>query len=301
MSLSTTETTIEEIQVMIHELARGNFSYRLNKTSGKFAEIGIMLNLLADELSTFFVHPNSFGEKDLPDPSVFVLDKHFKICGFNQRFSSMVGQSKAVLLGTSIRDYISDSSFENFRKQLSQYSENQALGSFRLLLTFGDKSLYHGESWGYCHKLSGSNDPYYFIRITKLIEKEEPHRLLPTPSRQNTAPSILQLRSDIEKIREVHQYILSHLHEPLPSLSIISRRFLVNEYKLKKGFKELYHTTIFRLHLEKRLAQALVMIKNTPTSLKVIAYSLGFKSLPHFSKVFKKKYGHPPSYFRKFR
>src|SRR5699024_516567 len=110
------------------------------------------------------------------------------------------------------------------------------------------------ESWGYCHVLSSSKDRYYFIRgtqlfVTDLATEHGPPPALPLKS----GTSVLQLRSDIEKIRKVHQYILDHLHEPLPSLGTLARRFLVNEYKLKKGFKALYHTTIFKFHLAKRL------------------------------------------------
>jgi len=294
MKPSPSHPSFKAIRTMIHELVRGNFSYRLTEFPGELSEIGLMLNLLADELSTFFVHPNSFGEKDLPDPFVFVLDRDYKICGVNHRFSSLVGQSKEVLIGSPLEDYISAASFEKFHQQLSEVSGNQALAPVRFLLSF--ESHYRGESWGYCHIVSGTKDTYYIIRGTKLISKPPEASLRPNSPPQ--FPATLQLRSDIEKIRAVHRYVLSHLDEPLLSLPLLSRCFLINEYKLKNGFKALFHTTIFKLHREKRLAQALVMIKSTPTSIMVIAHSFGFKSLPHFAKAFKKKYGRSPRYYR---
>ena len=57
----------------------------------------------------------------------------------------------------------------------------------------------------------------------------------------------------------------------------------------------------FKFHLNKRLEQSLVLIKNTPMSLKTIASSLAFKSFPHFSRAFKLKYGISPNKFRKGR
>ena len=113
--------------------------------------------------------------------------------------------------------------------------------------------------------------------------------------------NVLQLQADIQKIRDVHQYILNHLHESLPSIIQLSRQFNLNENKLKKGFKQLYQTTIFKFHLNKRLEQSLVLIKNTPMSLKTIASSLAFKSFPHFSRAFKLKYGISPNKFRNGR
>lgn len=301
MNPSDQEVLIEAIQKMIHELAKGNFSHRLPQSSnGVLADIASTLNLLAEELGGFFVHPNLFGEKDLIDPFIVVLDARFTICGVNQRFSRLLKRSGTALIGQHIHDFLTPHSFKNLHQQL-QFSENDGeVSLIKLLLTFTiTTSLI--DSWGYCHVLSGPKETYYFIRGLKLMDKppQPDNWPLPVVPIQSRNLSILQLRSDIEKIRAVHQYVLVNLDQPLPSLSAIARRFLVNEYKLKKGFKALYQTTIFKFHLDSRLAQAIVMIKNTPTSLKVIAHSLGFKSFPHFSKVFKDKYGHPPSYYRR--
>lgn len=294
MNPSGKKVLIEAIQKMIHELAKGNFSHRLPQSpNGELADIAFMLNLLAEELSGFFVHPNLFGEKDLIDPFIVVLDTRFTICGVNQVFSRLLKRSRTALMGQYIHDFLAPHSFKNLHKQLHQFSESERpVPLIKLLLTF-TVTTSRIESWGYCHVLSGPKETYYFIRGSKLMDKPPQSENWPLPAVpiQSRNLSILQLRSDIEKIRAVHQYVLAHLHEPLPSLSVIARRFLVNEYKLKKGFKALYQTTIFKFHLDKRLVQAIVMIKNTPTSLKVIAHSLGFKSFPHFSKVFKDKMG----------
>lgn len=293
----------EEIQKMIYELAKGNFSYRISLSMDRDGtDIAIPLNLLAEELSRFFIHPGLFGEKDLENPFVFVVDTRYVLCGVNPLFSHLLGRSESELIGQSLEAFLVPSSFKKLQKQLDRFaSQETSSSSVKLLLSFRPTPSHYVDGWGYCHVLTGPTERYYFIRGLQLIGRtaaSENHSL-PTSSFNFDNPSFLQFRSDIEKIRAVHSYVMAHLHESLPSLPALSRLFLLNECKLKRGFKELYQVTIFKLHLEKRLEQALVMIQHTPSSLKVIAKSLGFKSSPHFSKVFKDKYGQSPSYFRK--
>lgn len=298
------EERLEKLRKMIYELARGNFAFRieLSDKQDDIEAFSLMLNLLAEELSDFFVHPGSFGEKDLAEPYAFLLDSDFNIYATNSLFNKLLEYPHEKIINQPIHKFTDSFSFENLRKQIKNAQKNINPGFVvKLLLTFLPLDSYPIDCWGYCHILTSSDKTYYFIRGLKIIKQISIQEEL---SGSNKLPSyrtdtILQFQADIQKIRAVHQFILEHLHEPLPSISSLSRLFHLNEYKLKKGFKELYQITIFKFHLEKRLGQAMVMIKNTPTSLKIIAYSLGFRSFPHFSKVFKNKYGYPPSYYRK--
>lgn len=295
-------SAIEEIQKMIHELAKGNFSFRTRLAPNDEMEaVGLLLNLLAEELSFLFTPSCLFSKKDSPSSFVFVLDNNYMICGINQVFTGLVEQSKESVLGLPIQDFISASSFRQLQHQLLTCSTKSILPLNNIFLTFVTSSSHRINCQGACHVISGSSGIYYLIRGSKLMKNSliKKEGITASPPKVAKFKPSLQLRSDLEKIRGVHEFILDHLHEPLPSLPSISRLFLLNEYKLKRGFKEVYQTTVFKLHLNKRLAQALVLVENTPTSLKMVAYSLGFKSFSHFSKVFKEKYGQPPSYFRK--
>lgn len=293
----------EEIQKMIRELAKGNFSYRITEFSeDELGDIAVMINLLAEELSVFFIQPGLFGEKRLSEQFILVMDEHYSIHSINYTFSHFMERSPQLLIGQSIKGFIVPNSFKKLQKQLDDLTQAaEPKPMVKLLLTFVQLSSHQIDTWVNCQVLYGNKHTYYIVRGLKLMDRitgSENH-VFPSGTFKSRNASILQLRTDIEKIRAVHHYVSSHLHETLPSIAALSRLFLVNEYKLKRGFRELYQTSIFKLHLEMRLAQSIVMIKNTPISLKVIAYSLGFTSFPHFSKVFKEKYGHPPSYYRK--
>jgi len=104
--------------------------------------------------------------------------------------------------------------------------------------------------------------------------------------------------SDIEKIREVREYILTHIQDP-GSLSDLAHRAGINNFKLKDVFKKIYGNTVFGFLMEERLHRAKNWLIETPLAIKTISSKAGFKSVQHFSAAFRKKYGFPPSQLRR--
>jgi len=66
----------------------------------------------------------------------------------------------------------------------------------------------------------------------------------------------------------------------------------------KRGFTEFYGTTPGKWLAEKRLERAKTLVETTQKTIGEIAFENGFSNLSHFSRVFKKKYGIPPSHYR---
>jgi AraC-like DNA-binding protein len=97
-----------------------------------------------------------------------------------------------------------------------------------------------------------------------------------------------------ELIRDIHNFILCSLDEPLPSVREIARMFGTNECTLKRGFHSLFGTSIHRFYTEHRLLLAHELITNTSESLKSIPYMCGFNDYSTFAKAFRKKYGSSP-------
>lgn len=99
---------------------------------------------------------------------------------------------------------------------------------------------------------------------------------------------------DRERIAFAKEYVIRHCQTPL-TLSAVARAAGINEFKLKKGFREMYHTTVFGFlndHKMELAKDALLLGQKNATEL---AYALGYSSLQHFSTAFKKKFGFPPS------
>ncbi|MBR9757381.1 MAG: helix-turn-helix transcriptional regulator [Algicola sp.] len=82
----------------------------------------------------------------------------------------------------------------------------------------------------------------------------------------------------------------------LPEFAQIANRSLS---KFKVDFQDHYKTTPGKWLLNKRLDYAKQTLLTTSKSISETAYDSGFENLTHFSRVFKKRFGQPPSVFRR--
>ncbi|WP_376779847.1 helix-turn-helix domain-containing protein [Sphingobacterium multivorum] len=69
----------------------------------------------------------------------------------------------------------------------------------------------------------------------------------------------------------------------------------LNEYKLKRGFKEVFHQTAFSYLSDLRLELAKNQLLEGKKPVTEIAFEMGYCSLQHFSTAFKKKFAVSPS------
>lgn len=99
-----------------------------------------------------------------------------------------------------------------------------------------------------------------------------------------------------EKIIHAEQIIRQNLHEPC-SLIALSRMVALNDCTLKRGFKEVYGTTVFDYLNNLRMENALEMIRSGK-SVGEIAQALGYKNHSSFTAMFKKKFGCTPRAMR---
>ena len=105
-------------------------------------------------------------------------------------------------------------------------------------------------------------------------------------------------QADKEKILAVRDLINEKLDSP-PNLSSISRTVGLNEYKLKRGFKQVFNTTVFAYLSEQRLLLARQYLLDTPRTAADIGYQLGYSTPQHFNNAFKKRFGNTPDSIRK--
>ncbi len=95
---------------------------------------------------------------------------------------------------------------------------------------------------------------------------------------------------DRNKILEARNILLSQLHQPVP-IKTLARRVGINENYLKRGFKEIFNSTIYQYFQEERMKQAAAQLKNNSSTVKEVATNLGYTSVSHFSTAFKKSMG----------
>lgn len=108
----------------------------------------------------------------------------------------------------------------------------------------------------------------------------------------------IKKRSDKELLFEAKHLLDKRLTEP-PTISELSKLIGMNEYKLKKGFKELFDTTIFGYIHQHRMSLAKRLLLGTEKTAQEIAYETGYSSPQHFSKAFKKTFAVTPNSIRK--
>ncbi|MDQ2719321.1 MAG: AraC family transcriptional regulator [Bacteroidota bacterium] len=103
----------------------------------------------------------------------------------------------------------------------------------------------------------------------------------------------LSNEADREKISLAREILLQHIGEPL-TIKELSRKAAINECYLKKGFKDMYGTTIFDFFQSQRMEHAKYLLYEKGFTVTDVSFSLGYSSISHFSTAFKKHTGLKP-------
>jgi AraC-like DNA-binding protein len=105
-------------------------------------------------------------------------------------------------------------------------------------------------------------------------------------------------RRDIEALHEVRSYLEAHFLDDL-SLGCIVRKFGLNMFKLKYGFKMLYNTPVMRFIDQKKMNYAKqLLLDQSEIDRFDIADRLGYNHYSNFSNAFKKHFGYSPTTFK---
>ena len=83
------------------------------------------------------------------------------------------------------------------------------------------------------------------------------------------------------------------------SINELSKKVYLNEFLLKKEFKNNFGVTIFEFALQERMSTAKRLLTNTSKPIYEIAELVGYKNPTHFSAAFKKIGGVTPKTYRK--
>lgn len=103
----------------------------------------------------------------------------------------------------------------------------------------------------------------------------------------------LSNETDREKIQKARDILIQQIGEPI-TIKDLSRRVAMNECYLKKGFKELYSTTIFDFYQSQRMEHAKYLLYEKGLNVTEVSVLLGYSSISHFSTAFKKLTGLKP-------
>src|SRR6185436_9637639 len=92
--------------------------------------------------------------------------------------------------------------------------------------------------------------------------------------------------ADREKIIKAREVLLQHIGEPL-TIKELSRKVAINECYLKKGFKEMFGSTVFDFYQSQRMEHAKYLLYEKGLNVTDVSVMLGYSSISHFSTAFK--------------
>lgn len=103
-----------------------------------------------------------------------------------------------------------------------------------------------------------------------------------------------EAKQSIEKARQI---IEENIVEPY-TISYLAQSVFLNEYKLKKGFKQVYNMTIFEYLKHVRMLKAKELLSEKDMNVGQIACAVGYTNASHFAKNFREIYGANPKNFQ---
>jgi AraC-like DNA-binding protein len=103
---------------------------------------------------------------------------------------------------------------------------------------------------------------------------------------------------DVERLLQARRILDVEFADP-PSLTELSHRIGMNDFKLKRGFRQVFGTTVFGYVRRLRMDKARAMLESGSFSVTEAALMSGYSCLGYFSAAFKRRFGILPRDFRK--
>ena len=305
---------LSKVFQLLIQISRGNFSYRLERTDKRdeLEALSAIVNIVVEEIKDSFLHQGYVNKHDSYMhlvQMVFFLDKNFSITHVNQDVTKLLNWEDMELLDLPLTNLLekdsvikwigyikafgSDPDFDSTIRLVFRTKLNLQLPAFCKLVVLPQKKFPKSR-----YALLSSD----IIKNSELYERKLQSKILnqiqlPKSKRSVVKKSFLNV-SDLETFRAIGTYLRNNLDKDAPSLMELAHEFGTNEYKLKKGFKELYGMTVFQFLKNERLRNAHVLVKSSTVPFKRIARQNGFKNATHFSREFKARYGYTPSDLR---
>ena len=106
--------------------------------------------------------------------------------------------------------------------------------------------------------------------------------------------SASSLRPDtLERIHYAQEILIAQLENP-PSLLELAQRVGVSDRTLRRGFKELYGTTVIGYLKQQRMERARQLLYEGEWTVTEVARTVGYGHLGHFAAAFKHQFGITP-------
>lgn len=105
---------------------------------------------------------------------------------------------------------------------------------------------------------------------------------------------------DKEAIHHAREILINNMHNP-PSIVELAKQVHLNEFKLKKGFKQVFNTTPYKLLNEYKMNKAKKLLEEGIYNINEISSIVGFKYANNFTNAFYKEFNIRPKDLMKSR
>lgn len=102
---------------------------------------------------------------------------------------------------------------------------------------------------------------------------------------------------DIFVLYQIRDYLGRNFQEKM-SISHLSRKFGINEYKMKSGFRLLFRSPVITMLTDIRLKHACRLLERPEETVSSVAEQVGYTHSNNFSAAFKRKYRLTPLQYR---
>jgi AraC-like DNA-binding protein len=101
-------------------------------------------------------------------------------------------------------------------------------------------------------------------------------------------------KEDINLLNDIKTYLDQHYLDVV-SLQQLTRKFFINSFKLKHGFKQLFSNSVMKYVDEHKMNYARTKLQQDYVDITDVADELGYKHYNNFSTAFKKRFGYSPA------
>jgi AraC-like DNA-binding protein len=105
-------------------------------------------------------------------------------------------------------------------------------------------------------------------------------------------------KEDLYALKRAKECIDKTFIQPL-TLTQLSRKVYLNEYKLKSGFKQCFGQTVYSYVMDKRMEYARILLEKKQYRVSDVAGMVGYANTSHFITAYAKKYNTTPGEFMK--
>ncbi|MHA7943586.1 helix-turn-helix transcriptional regulator [Formosa sp. 3Alg 14/1] len=301
---SENKKRLENIYAQLFEIANGNFSFQIERTDNndELEAMSALVNLVTEEIKDSFLHEGYINFRNTYQHTTqftLVLDEHFKIIEIYEDSNTYLGYEMSELLEKPIESLLTTNSTKTWHTIKCKLNSKKIVS-----LSFKTKQDLIFKAQCYLIRFQNNSVLKKLTLLTSfdLVQRKYANTLKidlfnVQPNKQSGSKHVLT-KQDIDNIRLVGKYIIDHLENELPTLKDMAHTFGINEFKLKKGFKQLYGMTVFKFLKTERLKKGHILVKHTNMSFKEIARTVGFKTASHFSREFFNHYNYRPKTLR---